>query len=597
MPSGTVLPLAIVEDQRSSAHARGVAVGKELDPVNNFMNSYRESLKDYTAIEEANKRIETLYDPEKLATEQVLREQETLLNAEKIKQSQIGTEYAEENILADLEASTARTENIRATTNKLELDNSLTERYGDAEAKAKLDLLSSRVSRARSGSLSPTGSGQASYGKMDLARDKLDQQRELAEQTIFAKQLSSLDRNILALREKLAIAKDSGDTSLAETYGQSLLELTKERNTLKQSYQQNMQGKDIEAEKQELEVLQKRNLEQQESILLNKQKNSISKENVAFKLTDSYADEIRLAKQDIGMDGKPNYGASIDASLKLAALHKNSPTETAKQYISSSYIEAVKDIGGTRELINYIDTNVKDPKEKRVLKKSIYGAAIATNNLDELAPEQQQLVSIGLTHREIADPEKTTDDFISLLSGNASNVKSNELKNLRLHPYFARASLASQNNKQPFTVFPNVIESSPDPITKASGATQVLTFRGADGREFHSELPRSKEDIAMWNFLESVSHKSTLMQSESARLRQANTQLEDANRSLDTSPLQQVKFDTQNASMSLDDRVLQKAVTSVTKMLQSRNINLPEAQKSILVEQAFNSIKSKLKSA
>lgn len=234
---------------------------------------------------------------------------------------------------------------------------------------------------------------------------------------------------------------------------------------------------------------------------------------------------------DIDAMGTPNYRAGLGSMNKLAELARRADTPEEQDLREREITGILKDFGGAEAIQAYIEEDIKDPEEKKKLKRALFEAAVASGNLDVLAPEQKNIVQSGLGIDSAADPEKAYDTTIKAMRQGISNVDDPEFKKaMRTSIYFAAAQEVSKGGNAPFTTTVSTVPpQQTEPGVDVAGQTAqpaetMMIFRSADGTSKAVRMPANEQEEAQLSFIEDVSkqHNNNVEATETANARVAN---------------------------------------------------------------------------
>lgn len=547
-------PLVETHDQRGASFNMGVG-NANTSELGAFMEGFQSSAVNMANFRQTQVETAIMSDPQKLAAEQLQRDLTNIRLNEMIKEAQINNATLPElNQLevkqkgANITSTIASTENTRARTAGQYISNSsashelaLDRKYGETQRQTEIEAKREHIrqARAQADSAELENSLDQTFSALEreqgiAAKDAASETSDiLREQRIRDRAIKDNNQRIKAREDALKTKKTSAERKPIEQELNNLRArgvLLSDPNDLDDNEPRTttdiLAAESAQAEK----TIQERAAEAnarlakakttQELSKVTKQNEAIQTQDARYQIANLNAARIKESVNDTDGSGNFNMASALPPLFSLAEIQKQAVDPDEKENVTSFISQGLKDLGGAKQVLQYIENNVANPDQKNGLKKAVYNAVVQSGELEALAPEQRDLLGMGLGAEDLADPEKVRQDMSSLLAGKGSVVENDRLKNLRSDPYYIRARMASKDNTQSFTIKPTVIPSTQGGADIAGQDAQsqgVLEFRGADGSAFYGPLPETDQQKAMFNFLERIASDTTVQVNESKR--------------------------------------------------------------------------------
>lgn len=571
---GVIPPLVETVDQRGRNLIAGIG-NANMSPLGAFIEGATRTAIDVTNIRAKQLETQRLNDPAKLMAEQVRRDLankrlEEALRADRIDnltrgaRNQAALDAAQENTRAvridnqtrgaqnqaNLETTRANAAAVREATETRSIQNEARRKETDIflDQADELADLSLRERREKATSSIEQSQRQREYARRraELNLDVMDEQLEVitkladiesdlakAENQTTEKKKALLDERTKLLKEERKrldkweptstdeanekkeaeeeYARWSNLPNFDEYTDESLSPQDKKQQSLRQRTQDLMQKVfDTDLAARERQVVS-----QEHSISL--QNKRAKESNNRVQLIRKHADNaLGIAMEDRSVYGTPSIKAALPEILALAEYSKTAIDDVERTLAADSIQEIFRDLGGEEEILEYVDANVENKQARKAIKGAVYGSLVASGRVDRIKPLQQDMLAVGLSPEDIADPDEVMDDLSSLLSKKGAEVENPRLTPIRVHDYFARAIGASKNNTQGFTVNVRASEVGDEPPAAdvsggAARSYNALVFEGDDGTTLQAAVPQSPQDMAVWRILEKLGARSQVL--------------------------------------------------------------------------------------
>lgn len=467
-------PLAVTSDERATNTIKGLG-NAPVNPIAAAVDGLYTGLDYGTKLSARVQETKRLNDPKKLAAAQLQADLANEVTAQNLRKLDIANslyeKYGEREALANLASTEASTAQTRANTEGKRLDNLIKSKTGLQSAQVGLfDKLLGNPSTG--GKSSGSGTEISEAAKMAYARQGIQIPGSDPSQLdpIKAEALENM-----RLRRKVAEQMFFGD-SLQES-----AELSKQSD-----------------------ILNSNNRVQQKAI---------ARTNLAEK---AYNTAIAGA-QKTGPLGVTDHTSSLAQTSKLVELAETSNDPKEKASIQSKLLEYMEVASPSKD--QYLDS-IDDPEQKKRAKEEFNKAAAYAGDPKYLSKDQNTLAKGGFSVQSVSKPDETFDQIDSYITNGATSVENEEVRSiLQGSPYAYAARQASKGTGgniiiEEVPVPPNANESfiSGD-VTQGGSASMMLQFRGADGTVIPVPLPETQQQQNALNLVtESIRKKSATLQ-------------------------------------------------------------------------------------
>jgi hypothetical protein len=233
--------------------------------------------------------------------------------------------------------------------------------------------------------------------------------------------------------------------------------------------------------------------------------------------------------------GTPNYAGIIANMGSVAGAIAQEDTPDIKRSYEGLLAESLRRGGGTEAFLDYINNDVKDPQEQQFLKENLTRAILRSGQLDLLLPEQRNLQEAGYSEKNIASPDRTTDETIKLIQGGVTAIKDPNIRNASTsNNFLVGIQKVSRRGTQPVEIIPEGAEArGGDTETGAGQPSGVLKYRVVNtetGEDFPVEITGNATSLAELNVASDIAQElnSRIQAQGQAQARQQTIQTNNA---------------------------------------------------------------------
>lgn len=242
----------------------------------------------------------------------------------------------------------------------------------------------------------------------------------------------------------------------------------------------------------------------------------------------------QYGQQIVDTSDVDNVVPSIDPLSKVISAYNTATTQEDKATIQNTLRDAISSKGGSKQLLDSIKRDFKDP-ELRKQAENLAHTAIAITNPDELPSTQRDIFNglegLPMTDRldSMKNPEQTYNDIQKVVAGNSNEVENTRFSGLIMNsPYTTALAVASNYGTQKVRIGNSYAQgtNNTESDTVGSGGNEpVIMFRGEDGTIKHAPIP----DVGTQehNLFNMVSKSNALMNAKLETQADASKRIED----------------------------------------------------------------------